>query len=400
MSGAGHHAARVSGADVVVVGAGVIGLASAWKLASQGAAVTVVDPQPASGASSVAAGMLAPVGEALWGEEALLELNLRSAARWPAFAGELAEGSGDDPGYVRCGTLLVAFDGSDRAALEDLYRFQRHLDLDVRWCAAAECRQLEPLLVPGVRAGMLAPEDHQVDPRTLLPALRVACSAAGVEVVEEAAEQLQVTGGRATGVLLAGGATLTAEHVVLAAGCRSGGMAGVPPEALPAVRPVKGQILELRDRSGAPPIARSVRGLVAGRSCYLVPRGDGRVIVGATMEEQGFDTTVTAGAVYELLRDAQRVLPAVAELELVAARAGLRPGSPDNAPIVGRSALAGLVLATGHGRNGILLAPVTADLVVAAVRGEPAPTWASACLPERPGATLASAVAAATEASA
>jgi glycine oxidase len=376
-----------AGADVVVVGAGVIGLASAWKLAVDGADVVLVDPAPASGASFVAAGMLAPVGEALWGEEALLELNLRSVERWPGFVEELETATGLSAGYLSCGALLVGLDGSDRAALEDLHRFQRHLHLDVRWCPPAECRELEPLLAPGLRGGVLAAGDHQVDPQALLPALAAACERAGVRSVRASVEQVAVADGRAAAVTTAGGGRVAAGHVVIAAGCRSAGIAGLPPEAVPAVRPVKGQILELRGPADAPVLSRSVRGLVAGRSCYLVPRADGRVVLGATMEELGFDTRVTAGAIYELLRDAQRVLPAVAELELVATRAGLRPGSPDNAPIVGPTPVGGLVLATGHGRNGILLAPLTADLVASAVRGDPLPPWARACDPRRAGAT-------------
>lgn len=376
------------GADVVVVGAGAIGLSIAWRAAASGMSVAVVDPEAAQGASFAAAGMLAPVGEALWGEERLLRLNLSSASLWPGFAAELEDYAGTCVGFRTCGSLLVGLDGSDRAQLEDLYRFQQHLGLEVEWCNAAASRELEPLLSPAIRCGILAAGDHQVDTRRLLEALLVACRRAGVAFVDERVERIEVGSRGAEGVVLGEGGHIGAGAVVLAAGCRSATVAGVPAEALPAVRPVKGQILRLRGGTEPPVLSRSLRCVVGGRSCYLVPRVDGRIVLGSTTEERGFDTSVTAGAVYELLREAQRALPVVAELELLEARAGLRPGSPDNAPIVGPSRVDGLVLATGHGRNGILLTPLTADLVATALRGERLPELASDCSPSRPGATL------------
>jgi glycine oxidase len=171
--------------------------------------------------------------------------------------------------------------------------------------------------------------------------------------------------------------------VLVAAGCWSGSIPGLPPGVVPPVRPVKGQILRLAGEARRTLLQRSVRGLVQGTSVYLVPRADGTVVIGATVEERGFDTTVTAGAVYELLRDARRVVPGITEFELVEARAGLRPGSPDNAPIVGPSSIAGLLLATGHHRNGILLAPLTADAVAALVTGEAPPPEMAAFTPAR-----------------
>src|SRR5215216_1513761 len=315
--------------DVVVVGGGVIGLGIAWRAAQAQMAVTVVDEAPGQGASWAAAGMLAPVTEVHYGEGRLLELNLASAGRWPSFAAEVEEASGRPVGYRPGGTLAVARDADDNAALEDLYRFQLRCGLEVERLRSRECRQLEPGLHPGIRGGVLAAGDHQVDNRALVQALVAACERAGVGLVAGRVAELAV---------------------VLAAGCWSGGLGGLAAEALPPVRPVKGQLLYLRGPADQPLCSRNVRGL----EVYVVPRGDGRVVVGATVEEQGFDTTVTAGAVHDLLR---------AALELAETVVGLRPGSPDNAPMLGPAGPEGLVVATGHYRNGILLTPVTADAV-------------------------------------
>jgi glycine oxidase len=342
-----------------VVGGGVIGLGIAWRAATAGLSVTVVDEAPGRGASWAAAGMLAPVTEVHYGERPLLGLNLAAAARWPSFAAEVEEASGQPVGYRPGGTLAVARDADDNAALEDLYRFQLRCGLEVERLRSRECRQLEPGLAPSIRGGVLAAGDHQVDNRALVEALMVACDRAGVRTVTGRVAELATDGDRVTGVVLAGGERLAAWVVVLAAGCWSGGVGGLAAEALPPVRPVKGQLLYLRGPAGEPLCQRNVRGL----EVYVVPRGDGRVVVGATVEEQGFDTRVTAAAVHDLLRAALELLPDVAELELAETVVGLRPGSPDNAPMLGPAGPAGLVVATGHYRNGILLTPVTADAV-------------------------------------
>jgi glycine oxidase len=354
--------------DTVVVGGGVIGLGIAWRAALAGMTVTVVDEAPGRGASWAAAGMLAPVTEVHYGERPLLSLNLAAAARWPAFAAEVEEASGLPVGYRPGGTLAVARDADDNAALEDLYQFQLRCGLEVERLRSRECRQLEPGLAPSIRGGILAAGDHQVDNRALVEALLVACQRAGVRMVSGRVAELAFEADRVTGVLLAGGGPvpsradgeiLAAGVVVLAAGCWSGGLRGLAAEVLPPVRPVKGQLLYLRGPADQPLCSRNVRGL----EVYVVPRTDGRVVVGATIEEQGFDTTVTAGAVADLLRAALELLPDVAELELAETVVGLRPGSPDNAPMLGPAGPDGLVVATGHYRNGILLTPVTADAI-------------------------------------
>jgi glycine oxidase len=377
--------------DVVVVGGGVIGLASAWRLAERGASVSVVDPEPGGGASGVAAGMLAPVTEARIGEGPLLRLNLASWARWPAFASEVERAAGVSIGYRTDGTLVAAFDADDRAALDDLADRHRAMGLEITAVRGREVRQLEPGLAPGVRSGFVAAAERSVDPAALVTALRASAATAGVRFVAASVERVTTSpaGDRVTGVVL--GAVsgpepperIAAGTVVLAAGCWSGRIEGLPAGARPPVRPVKGQILTLRQPPGERLVTRTIRGLVHGFSIYLVPRADGRLVVGATVEERGWDTTVSAGGAYGLLRDALALVPGLDDAELVAVRAALRPGTPDDLPVVGPGGVAGLVVATGHHRNGVLLTPVTATAVAAAVLGEPVPDEVVACDPRR-----------------
>jgi glycine oxidase len=373
---------------VLVVGGGAIGLASAWRLAQEGAAVAVVDPEPGRGASGVAAGMLAPVTEARMGEEALLRLNLASWSRWPAFAAEVEQASGTGIGYRADGTLVAALDADDRVALDELAARHRAMGLDVTPLRGREVRRLEPGLAPGIRAGFVAAGERSVDPPELVAALHRAAAAAGVGFVAAAVERIATAtaGDRVTGVVLADGMVprqVDTGTVVLAAGCMSGATGGLPDAARPPVRPVKGEILTLRQPPGPPLVTRTLRGLVRGFTVYLVPRVDGRLVVGATVQERGWDTRVTAGGAYELVRDALALVPGLDDAELVGVRAGLRPGTPDDLPIIGRSAIDGLVVATGHYRNGILLTPITAEAVAATVAGEPLPPELDVCNPRR-----------------
>ncbi|MEU9360054.1 glycine oxidase ThiO [Streptomyces sp. NPDC048301] len=359
--------------DVLVVGGGIIGLVTAWRSAQRGLSTTVADPDPGGGAAMVAAGMLAAVTELHYGEQMLLGLNLASAKRYPAFVAELEEASGQGTGFRACGTLAVALDADDRAHLRELHALQLRSGLESEWLTGRECRRLEPMLAPGVRGGLRVDGDHQVDPRRLASALVTACERAGVVFRRAWAERLSVTGGRAAGVFLTDGTELSAGQVVLAGGSLSGRLGGVPEAVLPPVRPVKGQVLRLRvPPAYAPFLSRTVRAVVRGSQVYLVPRADGELVVGATTEEMGWDTTVTAGGVYELLRDAHELVPGITELPLTETRAGLRPSSPDNAPLLGPTALPGLHLATGHHRNGVLLTPVTGDVMAQVLTtGEP-----------------------------
>jgi glycine oxidase len=371
----------VPSADLVVAGGGVIGLTVAWRAAAAGLTVTVVDPDPGRGASWAAAGMLGPVGEAHFGEDALTRLNVAAARGWPEFAAALHSASGRSVHFQTGGTLLVAADASDRAAVDDVLRYQVERGLTARRLTSSECRAAEPLLAPGIRAGVELADDHQVDNRRVVEALLDACRAARVSFVVDEVDEVTSGPFGVDGVTLRAGGRLGAGAVVLAAGCHTGRIGGLPEALRPPVRPVKGLTVRLRAPAGTPRLRRTVRGLVRGRPCYLVPRPDGTVVVGATVEEKGFDLTVQVGAVADLLDDARRLIPVVEEYELQETTTGLRPGSPDNGPIVGATGIPGLVVATGHYRNGILLAPITADEVVRLLTEPTVPPGA----PEGPG---------------
>jgi glycine oxidase len=362
--------------DVIVVGAGVIGTAIAWRCAQSGLDVTLIDPDPQRGAWHTAAGMLAPVTELHYTETPLLRLNAASLSRYPAFVNELTELTGLPTGFRACGTLSAAWDSADLAALHDMHAFLTSLGMRAQLLTGRELRTLEPALASGLPGGLLAPGDHQVDPRLLHAALLAAARQAGVRVVTDLA-RLQVQGAGegddagagsgasgepVVGVVLADGTRLSGTTTVLAAGAWSATVAGLTTASAPLVRPVKGQTLRLR-LPAASAMRQVVRGSVKGSGIYVVPRGNGRLVVGASSEEAGFDVTPRAGAVYELLRDAQSLLPELSEATLEEVCTGLRPGTPDNAPVLGPARVAGLILATGHYRNGILLAPVTADAI-------------------------------------
>ena len=370
--------------DVVVVGGGLIGLSCAWRMARAGLRVTVCDPTPGERTSIVAAGMLAPVTEVEFGEEDLLALNLASAEAWPGFAAELEHDSGLPAGLYPSGTLAVAYDRDDTAVLDRLATYQRKLGLDVEQLTGRETRRREPMLANGVAAGLWVPGDHSADNRKTVTALLAAVRNLGVELRVRRTARLLATGGRVTGVELDDGTTLTAPAVVVATGPWSGDTAGIPAELVPPVRPVKGEVLRLRvPEAYRPVLSHTVRATARGFSVYLVPRPDGELVIGATSSELGFDTRVLAGGVYALLRDARTVLPVIDELELVESIAGLRPATPDNAPVLGPSELDGLFWATGHYRNGVLLTPVTAAIIVEAVATGSVPPLAKAFGPER-----------------
>jgi len=376
--------------DAVFVGGGVIGLASAWRAAQAGARVCVLErAEPPAGATNVAAGMLAPVGELSYGERDLLAMMLASGALWPDFVAEVEAASGTSTGFRTTGALHVALDRDEAGELRRRHELQQELGLEAEWLTPTRCRDLEPGLTPIFVGGVLAGGDVSVDPRALALALAAALREAGGELRTgtEVVDGLWV-GERLVGVRTAPSQTqpsalsspvgdkglrvdIHADTVVLCNGAWSGQTSWLPAEARPNVRPVKGEVIELRPREGEPLPAERI---IASERIYLVPRTDGRLIAGATQEERGFDTTVTAGGVHELLREAYRVLPDVAEMELVGMVAGLRPGTPDNLPIVGRGAVDGLILATGHFRNGIMLAPITADAVAAILADRPVPT--------------------------
>lgn len=372
-------------ADVAVIGGGVVGLGIAWEMARSGRHVVVIDPAPGTGASFAAAGMLAAVSEYHYQEEDLLGLMLASARRWPEFAEPLAA----EAGYLRTPTLCIAADGADRQALADLRAVQEAHGLAVNPLTVREVRSREPMLSPGIVGAFEIAADHQVDPRRLVAAL---LARIGTErLVRRRAQALVWDGPRVAGVRLDDGSELRAEETIVANGLGARGLSGLP-VPLP-LRPVYGDILRLRiPPSLRPLVTATVRGLVRGKPVYLVPREDGTLVIGATQREDGSDA-VSAGGVYELLRDAQALVPAVAELELYETTARARPGTPDNAPLLGRVAaryapdwqpndtgdatgdIPGLIVATGFFRHGILLTPAAAHVCRQILEGESEERW-------------------------
>ena len=350
--------------DVAIIGGGLIGLSIAWRLAQAGRAVTVVERDTVgSGASLAATGMLAPAAEHEPGSDPLLPLALESLRRWPAFRDELEAASGRAIDYRTDGTLVLAIGRDEVDRLRFRYDLQRRSGVAAEWIAGTEVRRREPALRPSVTAGVFCPQDHQVDPRLVMEALVAACRAGGVRIVEGACvTALDWTGGRVTGLSTAKGA-LRAETVILASGAWSG-EGGLLPDALALpVRPLKGQSLALKTT----PRTGTLTHMVWTEQVHMAPKGDGHLIVGATVEDCGFRPGVTAGGLYALLEGARRVLPGIEEMEVQAVWSGFRPTSDDDAPILGEIA-PGLVVATGHHRNGYLLAPVTADAVAALVQ--------------------------------
>ena len=372
----------VSGArpKTIVIGGGVIGLGIAWRLGQAGCRVTVYERGEAGhGASWAAAGMLAAAVETEPGEENLLALNLESQRLWPDFAAELEAASGIAPEYRDEGTLVVALNRDDAAQLRHSYEFQKGLGLDLDWLTAAQAREKEPHLKPGIAASVWSPKDHQVENRRLSLGLATAARRVGVELVERCAvREITVSGGRASGVVTERGED-KADVVVLAAGAWSREIGGIPRAQLPPVRPIKGQMLALQ-MDPAAPLLRHVLWLPKG---YLVPRRDGRLVIGATVEERGFDERLTAGGILALLEGAWRAVPTIEELPIAEMWVGFRPGSRDDAPMLGPGPIDRLVIATGHHRNGILLTPVTAAAVSTYILTGRLPEVAGPFSPER-----------------
>lgn len=363
---------------VGIVGGGIAGLAVGWRLAQAGLAVTLFERgRPGEGASHAAAGMLAGGVEIEPGEEGLYPFSKSAQALWPDFLDELARAAGVERetfGYRDEGTLVVARTADDLRRLEQRARLQSRLGVALERLDSAGLRALEPALSADLQAGYLSRADHQMENRALAPALAAAFRAAGGTVRERTTvERLLVEQGRVAGLLLAGGERVECDAVVLAAGAWSRGLPGLPSDCRPPVRPVKGQMLALRQDPAAPLLSH----VLWGPGVYLVPRHDGRLLIGATVEERGFDTAVTAGGLLSLLDAAWRLLPGIEELPLVESWAGLRPTSRDDQPILGPTPLPGLHLACGQHRNGVLLLPALAEAVAASVRGEPLPAEAA-----------------------
>jgi len=374
--------------DVAVIGGGVIGHGIAWEARRSGRSVALIDDAPGSGASWAAAGMLAPVSELHYQEEGLLALMLEAARLWPGFAAGLDGGAAEagGTGYLTTPTLAVGADAADRRALADLREVQQACGLAVEPLTVREARAREPLLSPGISCAFDIPADHQVDPRRLLARIGTMLAADGrFTAVTRRAAGLLWDGGRVAGVGLEGGGELRAGETIVANGLGAAELQGLPEGLALPLRPVYGDILRLRVPERLRPVLRStVRGLVRGVPVYIVPRADGTVVIGATQREDAPSDpgAVSAGGVYQLLRDAQQLLPAVAELELLEATARARPGTPDNAPLLGRISrpgsgqdIEGLIIATGFFRHGVLLTPAAAAICRALLDGQPDPRW-------------------------
>lgn len=391
--------------DVAVIGGGVVGHGIARAARLSGRSVALIDDAPGSGASWAAAGMLAPVSELHYQEEALLELMLESSSLWPAFVAGLDAGPADGTGatgtgYLTTPTLAVGADAADRRALADLRIVQQAHGLAVEPLTVREARVREPFLSPGISCAFDIPADHQVDPRRLLGRMSGLLAAdSRCQTISRRAAGLLWADGRVVGARLAGGGSVRAGETIVANGLGAAALEGLPAGLRLPLRPVHGDILRLRVPEKLRPLLTStVRGLVRGVPVYLVPRPDGTVVIGATQREDSLGdesqtaapagsnpagSAVSAGGVYQLLRDAQQLVPAVAELELLEATARARPGTPDNAPMLGRVAdpgrhgdVAGLIIATGFFRHGILLTPAAAEICRQLLDGVADPRWA------------------------
>ncbi|MEV5051923.1 glycine oxidase ThiO [Arthrobacter sp. LAR12-1-1.1] len=383
-------------ADVAVIGGGVIGHGIAFEASRAGRSVVLIDDAPGSGASWAAAGMLAPVSELHYQEEQLLELMLESSRLWPGFAAEVDAGAGMDAGaggtesragtgYLTTPTLAVGADAADRRALADLREVQQACGLTVEPLTVREARSREPLLSPGISCAFDIPADHQVDPRLLIARLAGVLGTEGGSLIRRRAAGLLWQDGQVAGVRLAGGGFVRAAETVVANGLGAAGLEELPAGLALPLRPVYGDILRLRVPPHLQPLlTATVRGMVRGVPVYIVPRQDGTVVIGATQREDGPSNphAVSAGGIYQLLRDAQQLVPGVAELELLEATARARPGTPDNAPLLGRVArpgggdVPGLIIATGFFRHGVLLTPAAAAVCRQLMDGTPDPRWA------------------------
>ena len=381
--------------DVAVIGAGIVGLGIAWTVAQSGRTVIVIDPAPASGATFAAAGMLAPVSELHYQEEGLLDLTLASAALYPAFVTAL-EADGACTGYQITRTITVGADAADRQSLSDLRQVQLGHGLIVEPLTIRQARSMEPMLSPQLSGAFSVEQDHQVDPRQLAERLEssLAMWAKREKWTHSHLSRQSATGllhsnatntsSRVTGVALADGSTVTAGEVIVANGLAASNLHGLPDWLNLSLRPVYGDILRLRVPEHLQPLlTATIRGVVRGNPVYLVPRSDGTVVLGATSREDG-SAAVSAGGVHQLLRDGQVLVPAVAELELIETTARARPGTPDNAPLLGRVSndseqfgddIAGLIIATGFFRHGVLLTPIAAQVCLQLLDGTPDARW-------------------------
>lgn len=341
---------------ICIVGGGVAGLGPAWQLAKRGWDVELYERNRiGSGASTSAAGMLAPTSEVAFEERELLRLGRRSLEMYPQWVDELTEASGVNLGYRTEGTLLVAVDRDDAEALDRLYDYHRRLELPVERLDKDEARELEPGLSPNIHFALFTPSDHQIDPANMVAALKTAFLDAGGTLRENSpVAEIRIDDGKTRGLWLADGSAVDAARVVIAAGAWTtliDGLEGL----LPRIRPVRGQMIAVE--LGDPPLLERV---VRAPDAYLVPKSDGRLLIGSTMEERGFDPRHTAGGMLDVLQGAFEAVPGIYDAHIVDTWTDFRPMTLANKPVIGPTDIEGLHLSVGHGRNGILLTPATA----------------------------------------
>lgn len=354
--------------EFAIIGAGVAGLSIGWRLAKSGVQVTIFERDTAGqGASRAAAGMLAPSSEVAFEEDALLHLGLKSLALYPDFVAELEQDSGLSVDYRDEGTLLIGLDADDATALDHTHDYRVKCGLSAEKLDAQQAHELEPGLIPSLQSALYIGSDHQVDPLRLTQALAEAFKRAGGQLIEHCAvESIDCEGDKIRALHTAAGERVACENIMIAAGAWTRSIAGIPPGILPKVRPVRGQMLSVA--LGEPALCRHV---IRAPDAYLVPKSDGRLLIGGTMEERGFNPSPTAGGIFELLRGAWETMPGIYDQDLLDIWTGFRPVSIDNLPVLGPTPVDGLWLAAGHGRNGILLAPITAlRLAEAILSGE------------------------------
>jgi glycine oxidase len=363
---------------VLIVGGGTIGLSIGWELARAGVPVTLFDRDtPGRGASWKAGGMLAPTAELQFEEPDLYRLNRESLRRWPAFVEALEEDTDVDLGFRTEGTLTVAPDEDSATAMERVYRFQQKIGADVERLSGAEARDREPFLAPHV-AGAVYTEDVQVDNRALVNALREGVENHGGRIRAETPIATIQPDSTQPAVVTESGERIEGHRVIVAAGAWSRQIDGLDEGVRPPVRPVKGQVIDLEHTRPF-----DLRHVVRGPDAYLVPKANGRLVVGATSEEKGFETDVTAGGLYNLLEGAIELVPGIRELSVRTLDVGLRPGTRDNTPLLGPSGTPGVLYATGHYRHGILLTPVTAQEIANLVHTGTISEWLEPFLPSR-----------------
>ncbi len=364
---------------VLIVGGGVAGLALGWRLLCAGRVVHLFEGERAGrSASWAAAGMLAPDAEIGFEDPELYRLNRESLRRWPSFAASLEEASGIETGFRTGGAVHVAPDRDAAEALRRRYEFMKAQGLDSQWLSTAEALDIEPFITSRPAAVMYSPTDSQADARALVEALRAAFVKAGGVLREGTPVRAVEPDAEVPAVVTEGGERIEGACVALATGAWSHGMAGLTPDQQPPVRPVRGQMIELQVES---PFA--LQHVVRSAHTYVAPKPGGRVLVGATMEEMGFDARVTAGGLYALLDEARKIVPGVDDLPVRDLWAGLRPASRDHLPILGPSSAPGVVMATGFYRHGILLAPVASEEVARYVLTGETSAWIAPFLPER-----------------